>query len=73
MEDEGQGISPADLPHIFERFYRTDRSRARQTGGTGLGLSIAQWIVERHGGTFEVVSRVDIGTRFTMLLPAQPQ
>ena len=73
VEDEGQGISPADLPHIFERFYRTDRSRARQTGGTGLGLSIAQWIVERHGGTFEVVSRVDIGTRFTMLLPAQPQ
>lgn len=70
VEDEGQGIAPADLPHVFERFYRTDRSRARQTGGTGLGLSIAQWIVERHGGRFEVVSREDVGTRFTMLLPA---
>lgn len=73
VEDEGQGIAPADLPHVFERFYRTDRSRTRQTGGTGLGLSIAQWIVERHGGAFEVVSRVDIGTRFTMLLPAAPE
>ncbi len=73
VEDEGQGIAPADIPHVFERFYRTDTSRARQTGGTGLGLSIAKWIVDRHGGRFEVVSREDIGTRFTMLLPAQTQ
>lgn len=69
VEDEGQGIPPADIPHVFERFYRTDQSRARQTGGTGLGLSIAKWIVDRHGGSFEVVSREDVGTRFTMLLP----
>ena len=57
------------LPHIFERFYRTDRSRDRKTGGTGLGLAIARWIVERHGGWFEVVSRVDVGTRLTAVLP----
>ncbi len=69
VEDEGQGIAPADLPHVFERFYRTDQSRARQTGGTGLGLAIAKWIVDRHGGVFEVVSRPGIGSRFTMLLP----
>ena len=69
VEDEGQGVSAQDLPHIFERFYRTDESRTRQTGGTGLGLPIAKWIVERHGGSFEVVSRVGIGSRFTMLLP----
>ncbi len=69
VEDEGQGVSAQDLPHIFERFYRTDESRTRQTGGTGLGLPIAKGIVERHGGSFEVVSRVGIGSRFTMLLP----
>lgn len=69
VEDEGQGISPEDLSHIFDRFYRTDESRARQTGGSGLGLPIAKWIVERHGGFFQVVSRVGIGSRFTMLLP----
>lgn len=71
VEDEGQGIAPEDLPHVFERFYRTDESRARQTGGTGLGLAIARWIVERHGGSFQVVSRVGIGSRFTMLLPGE--
>ena len=70
VQDEGQGISPQALPHIFERFYRTDESRARQTGGTGLGLAIAKWIVERHGGYFEVLSREGIGSRFTMVLPA---
>ncbi len=73
VEDEGQGISSEDLPHIFDRFYRTDESRARQTGGSGLGLSIAKWIVERHGGFFQVVSRVGIGSRFTMLLPVESQ
>ena len=57
------------IPHIFERFYRTDQSRDRKTGGTGLGLSIAKWIVDRHGGWFEVVSRVDVGTRITFLIP----
>ena len=54
---------------MFDRFYRTDQSRARQTGGTGLGLAIAKWIVDRHGGWFEVVSREDVGTRITFVLP----
>ena len=67
------GISPDGIPHIFERFYRTDQSRDRKTGGTGLGLSIAKWIVERHGGWFEVVSRIHVGTRITVVLPAAPQ
>ena len=69
VQDEGMGIPPESIPHIFERFYRTDRSRDRKTGGTGLGLSIAKWIVERHGGWFEVVSRTDVGTRITVVLP----
>ena len=69
VQDEGQGIDAASLPHIFDRFYRTDESRARQTGGTGLGLAIAKWIVERHGGWFEVASWVGVGTRMTVVLP----
>ena len=69
VQDEGMGIPPDGIPHIFERFYRTDQSRDRKTGGTGLGLSIAKWIVDRHGGWFEVVSRVDVGTRITFLIP----
>lgn len=70
VTDEGQGISPEALPHIFERFYRTDESRARQTGGAGLGLAIARWIAQRHGGWFEAVSRLGVGTRITLVLPA---
>ena len=73
MQDEGQGIPPESLPYVFDRFYRTDESRARQTGGTGLGLSIAKWIAERHKGRFEVVSRVGLGTRFTLVLPRQEE
>ncbi|MEG2119147.1 MAG: ATP-binding protein [Pseudoflavonifractor sp.] len=69
VQDEGQGIDPEALPHIFDRFYRTDQSRARQTGGTGLGLAIAKWIVDRHGGWFEVTSRPGIGTRITVAIP----
>lgn len=70
VQDEGMGIPADGIPHIFDRFYRTDLSRDRKTGGTGLGLSIARWIVERHGGWFEVVSRPDVGTRITAVLPA---
>lgn len=70
VQDEGMGISPQGIPHIFDRFYRTDQSRDRKTGGTGLGLSIAKWIVDRHGGWFEVVSREGVGTRISFLLPA---
>ena len=69
FRSEGMGIPPDGIPHIFQRFYRTDQSRDRKTGGTGLGLSIAKWIVDRHGGWFEVVSRVDVGTRITFLIP----
>ena len=73
VQDEGQGIPPSALSHVFERFYRTDESRARQTGGTGLGLAIAKWIAERHKGRFEVLSRVGLGTRFTLVLPEAPE
>ncbi len=70
IKDHGIGIAAAELPNIFERFYRSDESRARKTGGSGLGLSIARWIVERHGGYFEVLSRLGIGTRLTVVFPA---
>ena len=69
VQDSGIGISESDIPHIFERFYRADDSRSKQTGGSGLGLAIAKWIVERHGGRFEIISRKDIGTRITVILP----
>jgi len=70
VSDTGIGIAPADLPYIFDRFYRSDDSRTRKTGGSGLGLSIAKWIIERHGGTTEVVSRKDIGTKIILTLDA---
>ncbi len=69
VQDEGMGIPAESLPHIFERFYRTDQSRDRKTGGTGLGLAIAKWIVDRHAGWLEVVSREGVGSRITFLLP----
>jgi two-component system sensor histidine kinase ArlS len=69
VQDNGMGIEPETLPYIFDRFYRSDESRARRTGGSGLGLSIAKWIIDRHGGSIEVISRKEIGTRTTILLP----
>lgn len=69
VQDNGIGIVPEDLPYIFDRFYRSDESRARKTGGTGLGLAIVKWIVHRHGGRMEVMSRKDFGTRITAVLP----
>ena len=68
VQDNGIGIDPQNLPYIFERFYRSDESRARKTGGSGLGLAIMKWIIDRHGGTIEVVSRKDIGTRTTIVM-----
>ena len=68
VQDSGIGISESDIPHIFDRFYRADDSRSKQTGGSGLGLAIAKWIVERHGGHFEVISRKDIETRITVII-----
>jgi signal transduction histidine kinase len=69
IADEGCGIAPQDLPHIFERFYRADKARARETGGTGLGLAIADQIVRSHGGRIDVSSAIDSGSIFTVLLP----
>ena len=69
VQDNGIGIAGQDMSHIFDRFYRSDPARNRQQGGTGLGLSIAKWIVDRHSGFFEVVSREDIGTRISIHLP----
>ena len=67
--DKGEGIPPEDLPHIFERFYRVDRSRTRRTGGSGLGLTIAKRLVEAHGGKIEVQSKLGEGSRFTFTVP----
>jgi signal transduction histidine kinase len=68
--DTGPGIPAEDLPHIFERFYRAEKSRTRrETTGFGLGLSIANWIVERHGGRIEVNSQEGKGTTFAIWLP----
>ncbi|MGN0642099.1 MAG: sensor histidine kinase [Huintestinicola sp.] len=73
VQDTGIGIDAKDIPNIFDRFFRSDPARNRETGGTGLGLSIAKWIVDRHGGHFEVISYKDIGTRITVCLPKQSQ
>lgn len=67
VTDTGMGISPEDLPHIFERFYRGEYSR--RYGGTGLGLAIARWIAEQHGGKIEVTSQPGQGSTFTVYLP----
>ncbi|HLA24034.1 MAG TPA: ATP-binding protein [bacterium] len=69
VNDSGRGIGPEDLPHVFERFYRADRSRTRGSGGTGLGLAIAKHIVEAHGGRISVSSRANEGTTFKVTLP----
>ena len=69
IEDEGMGIPPESVSHIFERFYRSDPARTSESGGTGLGLSVAKWIVDRHGGFFKVLTAEDIGTRIIVVLP----
>ena len=69
VEDTGHGIEPEHLPHLFERFYRTDWARAKEAGGTGLGLPIVKEIVEAHGGTVSVTSQVEKGSVFTLRLP----
>jgi signal transduction histidine kinase len=70
IEDSGEGIRAADLPFVFNRFYRGDRSRARTTGGTGLGLAICKAIVDAYGGKIEIESEVGRGTRVHVALPA---
>ena len=69
VQDNGIGIDAADVPRIFDRFYRSDESRARKTGGSGLGLAIAQWIATQHKAYYEVISQIDIGTRISLVLP----
>lgn len=71
VEDTGRGIPPADLPHIFERFYRADKSRNREQGGTGLGLSIVKHIVHLHGGTASAESKYGKGTAIILRLPVE--
>jgi signal transduction histidine kinase len=67
--DTGTGIAEADLPHVFERFWRADRSRDRHSGGTGIGLAICRRLVDLHGGTIEVQSQLGKGTTFRFSLP----
>lgn len=69
VEDDGIGISEKDIPFIFERFYRADKSRNRKTGGAGIGLAIVKSIVSAHGGKVEVESSLDYGTVFKVTLP----
>ncbi|EQB88033.1 signal transduction histidine kinase [Clostridium punense] len=73
VEDTGAGIAKEDLPHVFDRFYRADKSRTKESGGTGLGLSIAKWIILTHKGNIEVQSKVGKGTKITILLPLKEQ
>lgn len=69
VRDEGIGMTPEEAGHVFERFWRADAARDVSKEGTGLGLSIARWIVERHGGTIDLVSREGVGSRFTVRIP----
>jgi two-component system sensor histidine kinase BaeS len=69
VRDSGTGIAPEHLPYVFDRFYRADKSRARQTGGAGLGLAIAKQLVIAHGGSIKVESAPGQGTTFTFTLP----
>ena len=73
VTDTGEGIPAEDLPHIFERFYRVDKSRTRVTGGSGLGLTIARRLVEAQGGSIEVQSQPGKGSRFTFTVPVSEE
>lgn len=71
VSDTGIGIAPRDIPHIFDRFYRADPARQRETGGTGLGLAIARWIARAHGGDVRAESNLGHGARFIVELPVR--
>ena len=73
VSDEGVGIPSRDLPRVFERFYRVDRARSRDTGGTGLGLAIVKHVTENHGGSVRVASELGRGTTFEVRLPTLTQ
>jgi two-component system, OmpR family, sensor histidine kinase BaeS len=70
VADTGAGIAPDDLPHVFDRFWRADTSRTRETGGSGLGLAICSELIEAHGGTVAAASELGAGSTFTIRLPA---
>jgi two-component system sensor histidine kinase SenX3 len=72
VADQGIGIAAKDLDRIFERFYRADKARSRDTGGTGLGLAIVKHISVNHGGRVDVESTLGEGSTFTLRLPARP-
>ena len=73
VTDNGEGIPPAEVPYVFERFHRVDPSRARATGGAGLGLTIAKKFVEAHGGNIRAESAPGEGSRFIFDLPVTKQ
>ena len=73
VRDTGMGIRAEDAPYVFQRFYRADPARSRESGGAGLGLSIASWIITQHGGYLEVYSWEGVGSRFTIVLPQLQQ
>ncbi|MFI6059201.1 sensor histidine kinase [Streptomyces sp. NPDC051286] len=72
VEDTGSGISPEDLPYVFDRFWRAEKSRSRRTGGSGLGLAIVRKLAEAHGGAVSAASTEGKGSVFTLRLPASP-
>lgn len=72
VSDSGAGIPAADIPRIFERFYRVDAARSRATGGTGLGLAIVKHVADQHRGRVEVESRLGEGSTFRICVPALP-
>lgn len=69
VADTGTGIDPDELPHVFDRFWRAEKSRSRQTGGSGLGLAIVRQLAHAHGGTVTATSRPGEGAVFTLRLP----
>ncbi len=73
VADTGEGISPEDLPHVFERFFRVDKARSRATGGTGLGLAIVKHVAANHNGSIRLWSQQGTGSTFTLSIPAYPE
>jgi two-component system OmpR family sensor kinase len=69
VHDTGAGIPADDIGRVFDRFYRADPARSRESGGTGLGLAIARWIVEAHGGQIRVESKLGAGSTFKIRIP----
>jgi signal transduction histidine kinase len=70
IADNGPGIAVEDLPRVFDRFYRADKARSRESGGTGLGLAIARQLALAHGGDLSAANRPEGGAKFSLRLPA---